>query len=94
MADALSLGDVLKKYLAKSRFKHEIQAFQIQDHWEKVMGQTIARYTDRLEIRDGTLFVYTSVAPLKTELVFQKLLIIERVNESIGEKLIRDVIVH
>ena len=58
------------------------------------MGQTIARYTDKLEIRDGTLFIHTSVAPLKTELVFQKSLIIERVNESVGEKLIRDVIVH
>jgi len=93
MPDAISLGDALKKYIAKSRFKHNIQAFQIGDHWEKVMGATIAKYTDKLEIRDGILFIHTSVAPLKTELVFQKELIIQRINESVGEKLIRDVVV-
>ena len=93
MPDAISLGDALKKYIAKSRFKHNIQAFQIGDHWEKVMGATIAKYTDKLEIRDGVLFIYTAVAPLKTELVFQKELIIQRINESVGEKLIRDVVV-
>jgi hypothetical protein len=37
MPDAISLGDALKKFLAKSRFKYNIQAFQIEDHWEKVM---------------------------------------------------------
>jgi predicted nucleic acid-binding Zn ribbon protein len=93
MPDAISLGDALKKFLAKSRFKYNIQAFQIEDHWEKVMGQTIAKFTDKLEIRDGTLFIQTEVAPLKTELVFQKSLIIERINESVGEKMIRDVVI-
>lgn len=93
MPDAISLGDALKKYLAKSRFKYNIQAFQIEDHWEKVMGKTIAKFTDKLEIRDGTLFIHTEVAPLKTELVFQKALIIERINESVGEKMIRDVVI-
>ncbi|HNP55281.1 MAG TPA: DciA family protein [Ferruginibacter sp.] len=40
-----------------------------------------------------TLFVTTSVAPLKTELVFQKEKIIQQLNERLGEKLIRDLVV-
>jgi hypothetical protein len=57
------------------------------------MGVTISRYTERIEVKNGTLFIYTNVAPLKNELVFQKELIISRMNESIGDILIKEVVV-
>jgi Icc-related predicted phosphoesterase len=70
----------------------DIQAMQIEDHWLKLMGETIAKYTDRIEIKNGTLFIYTEVAPLKNELVFQKELIVKRINESLGDDVVKDVV--
>jgi predicted nucleic acid-binding Zn ribbon protein len=93
MPDAISMGDALKQFLDKSRIKNSIQAMQIEDHWEKIMGNTIAKYTDKLEIRNGTLFIYTKVAPLKNELLFQRDLIIQRINESLGQVVVREVVV-
>ncbi len=93
MSDALSLGEALKQFLNKSRLKNKIQSLQISEHWEKIMGVTISRYTEKIEIKNGTLFIYTNVAPLKNELVFQKELIISRMNESIGDILIKEVVV-
>jgi predicted nucleic acid-binding Zn ribbon protein len=93
MPDAISLGDALKKFLDKSRMKPAIQSMQIEDHWEKIMGATIAKFTDKIEIRNGTLFIYTQIAPLKNELIFQKELIIERINENMGENLVREVVI-
>lgn len=93
MSDAISLGDAVKKFLESSRIKNQIQSLSIDDHWEKIMGKTIANYTDKIEIRNKTLFIYTTVAPLKNELVFQKDLIIQRVNEQIGAGAITEVVV-
>lgn len=93
MPDAISLGEALKRFLDKSKIKPAIQSMQIEDHWEKVVGATIAKFTDRIEIRNGTLFVYTQMAPLKNELVFQRDLIIKRINESMKETIVRDVVV-
>ncbi len=93
MSDAISLGDAVKKFLESSRIKNQIQSLSIEDHWEKIMGKTIANYTDKIEIRNKTLFIYTTVAPLKNELVFQKELIIQRVNEQIGADSITEVVV-
>ncbi|MEY3921216.1 MAG: hypothetical protein RL634_977 [Bacteroidota bacterium] len=93
MSDALSLGDALKQFLNQSRIKHNIQSLQIEDHWEKIMGPTISKYTDKIEIRKNTLFIYTTVAPLKNELVFQKNLIAQRINESMGEEVVREVVI-
>ena len=89
----ISLQDAIQQFLQKSRLKSGIQALRIEDIWEDVMGKTIARYTDKIQIINHTLYITSSVAPLKNELLYQKEKIIERVNEALGEKLVKDVII-
>ena len=88
-----TLGNALQKFLDESRIKGSIQAFQVEDAWEQIMGKTIARYTDKLQIFGDKLIITTSVAPLKQELNFQKDKIILRVNEALGKKIIREVVI-
>ncbi|MDB5223361.1 MAG: hypothetical protein JWN83_2028 [Chitinophagaceae bacterium] len=89
----LSLAEAMKEFLKKSRLKGGIQALQIQDAWEKIMGKTIAKYTDKIEIIGSTLFISSTVAQLKNELLYQKPKIIERVNEALGERVITEVVI-
>ena len=88
-----SMSDAIKKFLEQSRIKSGIQALQIEDVWEQIMGKTISRYTDKLHIVNDTLFITTHVAPLKQELIFQKDKIIQRVNEALGQKVINKIVV-
>jgi hypothetical protein len=88
-----SLGDAIKKFLEESRIKGGIQALQIEDVWEQIMGKTISKYTDKLKIINDTLFISTQVSPLKQELIFQKEKIIQRVNEALGKKVISKIVV-
>ena len=87
------MGDAIKQFLNQSRLKGDIQALQIEDLWEKIMGKTIARYTENLKVINRTLFITTNVAPLKQELLYQKEKIKLRVNEALGEKLIDNVVI-
>jgi predicted nucleic acid-binding Zn ribbon protein len=57
------------------------------------MGKTIAKYTEKIQIVNSTLFITTSVAPLKNELLYQKNQIRQRVNEALGENIITDVVI-
>jgi predicted nucleic acid-binding Zn ribbon protein len=88
-----SIGDAIKLYLAQSRLKGAIQVYQIEEVWEKIMGKTIAKYTQNLKIINKTLFITTHVAPLKQELVYQKEKIKLRVNEALGEKVIEEIVI-
>lgn len=88
-----SLGDAIEQFLKKSRLKGSMQALKIEDVWENIMGKTISRYTESIKIYGDKLYVTTSIAPLKQELVYQKDQILERVNEALGEKVIREVII-
>lgn len=90
----ISMGDALKKFLKQSKLKGSIQALQIEEIWGKLMGKTIARYTDKINIHGHTLYISTTVAPLKQELSYQKEKIIQRVNEALGEKVISEVVIN
>lgn len=89
----ISMGDAIKQFLKKSRLKTGIQALQIEEVWAQLMGKTIAKYTEKIQIINQTLFIETSVGPLKQELVYQKEQIIKRVNEALGENVIKDVVI-
>lgn len=89
----LSLGDAINKFLDHSRLKCGIQALQIKEIWESIMGKTIAGYTDEIQIIKKTLYISTNAGPLKNELLYQKDKIIERVNEHFGNKVIEEVVI-
>lgn len=89
----LNIGDAMKQFIEKSKLKNGIRAVQIESVWEEVMGKTIAKYTDKIEVINQTLFINTAVGPLKNELIYQKDKIIERINEAMGEKYILNVVI-
>jgi hypothetical protein len=88
-----SMAEALQQFLNESRIKGDVQAFQIKEAWESIMGKTIARYTDTTKIFGDRLIISTSVGPLKNELHFQKESIIKRVNEAMGAEVVKEVII-
>lgn len=87
------IGDAINQFLKGSRLKGDIQALQIEEIWEKIMGKTIAKYTTGIRIVNRTLFITTNVAPLKQELGYQKEKIKLRVNEALGNNEIVEVVI-
>ena len=89
----VSIGEAMKMFVNKSPLRNGLRALQIEELWEKLMGSAIAKYTDKIEIINKTLFVRTHVAVLKQELIYQKDKIKERVNEALGENIVENVMV-
>ncbi|HPH33224.1 MAG TPA: DUF721 domain-containing protein, partial [Chitinophagaceae bacterium] len=85
------MQEALQQFLNSSRIKGGIQAMQIEDVWEDIMGKTIARYTDKLQIIGDKLIITTSVGPLKNELIYQKEKIRNRVNEALKARVVNEV---
>lgn len=86
-----SVKEVLKELLDAYRLKSRLDETRIRDAWAKVMGPTIARYTQELRLRRGKLTVVISSAVLRQELHFGRDKIQTNMNEALGEALIKDV---
>jgi len=87
------MEDALKDFMSKSRLKPRLTEVRIQENWEQLMGRTISRYTENIQLMDGRLMISTTIAPLKQELTYSKDRIIKLVNEMLGEAAVREVII-
>jgi hypothetical protein len=89
----MHIGEAIRRFLEKSRLRDGLQAARIEEIWEQIMGKTVAQYTSRIQLIQHKLFIETPVAPLKQELMYQKPLIITRINEAFGTEVVKEVII-
>ncbi len=90
----LSMAEAMQQFLDKSRLKSGIQSVQIEEIWAEVMGKTISKYTDKIQLVKDTLFVTTNIAALKNELLYQKDSIIKLVNAKMGSPVVKKVVIN
>jgi predicted nucleic acid-binding Zn ribbon protein len=89
----ISLGDALEQFIRSSRISGGIRAIQIEEVWAEMMGKTIAKFTEKIQIHGTTLYISTSMAPLRQELLYQKENILQQVNEKLGAGTIKEVVI-
>jgi predicted nucleic acid-binding Zn ribbon protein len=73
--------------------RQKIAETRLVNSWESVMGKTISKHTRKLFISKGTLFIYLDNPALKNELTYSRERIVQLVNESAGEEMIREVVI-
>lgn len=87
------IGDAIKHLFKSYHLDEKVAEVRIKDLWEKIMGKSIKNYTLGMRLYKGVLTISIESAPLKQDLKFQKENIIQRINEELGEKIVREVII-
>lgn len=87
-----SISSVLKNFVQENKLERKLNELDLIKSWESVMGKTVARYTGNLYIQNSTLFVETTSPVVRNELLMMKEEIRVRLNEVVGEELIKTII--
>jgi hypothetical protein len=87
-----SISSVLKSYVQENNLERKLNELDLIKSWESVMGKTVSRYTGNLYIQNSTLFVETTSPIVRNELLMMKEEIRVRLNEVVGEELIKAII--
>jgi len=88
------LKDVLAEMMSSRRLKPKLDQLKVKSIWESTMGASINKYTKKISLTKGKLFIKIDSAPLKQELNYGKDKIIKMMNKEIGEEIVTDVIIH
>lgn len=66
---------------------------QALDLWQSVAGEYVMRYTEDVYIRSGILYVTFSNATVRAEVYTRRRFLAEQINQSLGAKVVRNIIV-
>ena len=91
-SNSQSISSVLKSYVQENNLERKLNELDLIKSWESVMGKTVSRYTGNLYIQNSTLFVETTSPIVRNELLMMKEEIRVRLNEVVGEELIKAIV--
>lgn len=86
-----SISDILTAYLRETGLEKPILETKVMELWPQVMGETVAKLTRGVEVKDGVLVVRISSAALKAQLFECRFELVRKMNEAVGSDIIRDV---
>lgn len=86
----MELTDAIVGFLRESGLEQQVLEVQMEEVWPSVMGETVAKLTRSVEVKNGMLYVKVSSAALKTQLFENRFELVRKLNEAVGASVIRD----
>ncbi len=88
----LSIADALKEFVETNKLEQGLDKVNVQDAWEKLMGNGVNHYTTSINLQRQTLYVQLSSSVLREELSYGKEKIIDMLNEELGKAVIKKLV--
>lgn len=92
--EAQSIGDALRKFLRQEGLETPLNEHRLIDAWPEAVGRTVAERSKAVAIRGGVLHVQVTSAPLRNSLVYNRTILVERLNAAVGAHVIDDITFH
>ncbi|MBN1187607.1 MAG: DUF721 domain-containing protein [Bacteroidales bacterium] len=87
------ISDLLKEFVKDSHIEDKLSEVSLVKEWEEIVGKTMARYTKRIFIKEGTLFVYLNSSVARHELMMLREGLISEMNKRAGKELVKEMVV-
>ena len=87
------LAQILEEMINKNKKFEKLKLFSVKSLWKQVVGDKIASRADVVDFVDGKLIVACDDPMWKAELQLMKDVIAARMNEALGKKVVRKIVI-
>jgi predicted nucleic acid-binding Zn ribbon protein len=92
-SNEVSLKDAIEQLMRQYRIDDRYRLENVKTNWENIVGKGIAQRTEKLYIKNKTLFLQVQSSVIKQELMMMKTQLIARVNEEAGKEICTGLVV-
>lgn len=85
------IGASLRTVIKDLGFEKKIDQVRIVRLWPEIVGENISNIAAAERVYEDILYVKVKSATWRTELLFQKRKILDRIDEKIGKNIIKDI---
>ena len=87
-----SLEDILKKISEKPKLKKMLDGMEALDQLSNILGKNLQNYITNKYFQNGIIYIHLSSSVLRSELSYQKQGLVESINQNIGRKIVKDIV--
>lgn len=86
------IGELFRDFLKSSGLDDGILRMRIFEAWDEVVGEKYTDYTLEKFFNEGRLFCKISSSPARNHLFMERLNIVKKINEKLGEDIVKVLI--
>lgn len=87
-----SIGAVIRKLLKNQKLEGRLKELDVLKLSEELLGENLMKYINDLSVKNGTLIIKVKSAVVRNELSYQKSEIIKKINEQVGNEILKEII--
>ncbi|MBL7995306.1 DUF721 domain-containing protein [bacterium] len=87
-----TVGIALEELLSSLGIDNRVHEQVVIAEFERVMGDTFCKRASAVKIERGVLFIEVTSSVWRQELFYQKQMIKQRLNDALGETLVKEII--
>jgi len=91
MSEIQSLKGVFSSMMKHYRMNERLKEEEIKLLWEDIVGHYITKYTEKLSVKKGVLYVTIKSPALKSELQYAKTKLLKNLNEKMESNDIKKI---
>ncbi|PKP17323.1 MAG: hypothetical protein CVU05_15745 [Bacteroidetes bacterium HGW-Bacteroidetes-21] len=89
-----NIGDLLKEVLQNTSFENRVWEDKLKTWWVEIVGKTMAGYLVDFSFRDKKIYIRLRSAAARSELLFLRTEIKNRLNQKAGKEVIEEIVLH
>ena len=89
----VKLGDLVRAMLREEGLETPLNEYRAQEAWGELMGPDIMRYTQRVQVRGGIMYLSITHAALRHELMMQRTTLMHRINQHVGAQVLQQIVI-
>lgn len=92
--EPLQIGQIIQNMIDATGLRPELERRTAVNIWPDVVGKHLASYTGRIYVKEDVLHVHISSAVIKEELGYAREQLVDKINQAVGEDVIKQIILH
>jgi len=93
MSNQETVGNIIQEFFAKNGKISLLLEQQATELWAEIVGEFIAKQTQKIVVKQGVLMVTIPNASLRFEIINSRSQIITKINDKLGCEVIKGIIV-
>ncbi len=86
------LDELIREFFRSIPAAGKMKEMALVGRWEEVVGAPLARHTKKIYLKNKVLYVYLDSSVVRNELFMMREMLLNRLNEAAGERLVERIV--
>jgi len=87
-----NIGDVIRKLMKNPKLAEKMEELDALDVWKELIGDNLQKFVVSAKMYKGDLYVKLNSSVLCNELSYKKSELKEQINQKLGRKIVKEII--